>query len=329
MKFIKKLSYVLLLAIFFATGCKQESLTDNPKSDQPTGVSKNAANPLNPEMGKGGGVVSYFYHYQANAAEVLAAKNDWLNGIQSKGIQARGACGMHISDMTYLMSIDAVNQPVCSNALWDITIRVHLYDYVGSGYSDIPQTAIFTDNLGNPLTATLIGNTTTLTDPSCDAWNYDGYCTMLRELDYRITNINAPQVFWPITFGSFNIEILSGFSANCSPLLISGSIPAHISNYALENSPARIYYTPSNNFGNIFIGTECSISCHPSYVQCPTGGTFTYWPDLNPTSTTTLSVPTSGLYINPLPVGNYSFTCVLTYPGGITSLPLTGSFQIN
>ena len=316
MKKLTKPIVVFLFAMIAVIGCKRESLPENSakNKEQVTGAVKTPSAPAD-------------LNYRATEADIAAAKNAWLTKARSEksNIRSRGGCGEHISDFIYVVNATGG----CSSGLWTTDYYIFSYDYVGSGYEETPVSASFTDMyFGFPISATLISSGSSLVDPDCKEWQWDGYCEMVRYYHYQLTNMPAPTSAWPSDVGNFSLDLLSGFSTNCTPITVSGDLKGGFTAAEYASMAARVYVS---NFGvaSINVFTDCSILCPPPYVQCPTGGTFQYWPLGSPPGTT-VSIPWNGMQLGPLNSGPYQYSAVLTYNigGTVTTLPLTGSFSI-
>lgn len=229
---------------------------------------------------------------------------------------------MHGSSFAKLVSIQSGS---CGS--WTIRYLIVSVDLVGSGYDAMPVSASFTDVNSQSISATLIDTNYYLTDPNCMDWQWDGYCEMVREYTYELSNIPF-QAVAPASAGNYSLQLLSGFASNCTPLTASGSLPGSLSASYYASNPARVYVQPVSS-SPIFIGTDCSLLCyHPYY--CPSSGSFTYWPLSNPPNTTTISIPTVGTTLSLSP-GAYGYSVTLTYIIGgntVVTQPLTGTFTV-
>ena len=316
MKKLTKPIVVFLFAMTAVIGCKRETLTGNsPNQNQVAGEgSKNSS--------------SSKVIYKATDAERAAAKAAWLAKARSEksNILNRGGCGEHIS---HLIFVYQVTGSCGSSTLWDIDYDIYSYDDVGSGFAVTPVSASFTDMyFGSPITATLVNSGYGLVDPFCSAWQWDGYCEMVRYYQYHLTNVPAPSSAWPGDIGDFSLDLLSGFADNCTPVTVSGDMKGGITAAEYASSPASINVSNAAPH-QVFVTTDCSLLCPPPTVQCPTGGTFQYWPQGSPPGST-VSIPWNGMFINNIPTGNYDYSAVLTYNigGTFSSQPKTGSFSI-
>jgi hypothetical protein len=312
MRKLQMLTYVSLITMIVMIGCKRESPNENSKNKETSSL--NTAKPTN--------VI-----YKATEAERTAAKEAWLKKAKEsrKDGLARGGCGEHLSEFIFLNQITG-----CSSSSWTIVYDIFSYDLVGSGYDPIPVSASFTDMyFGFPISATLLSYNASLVDPDCKEWQWDGYCEMVRYYQYELTNVPAPSSAWPADIGNYSLDLLSGFSSNCTPLTVSGDLKGGFTAAEYASMPARVYVNPVSG-GNVFIGTDCSLLCVPPNVICPSGGTFQYWPIANPGNVTTISIPVSGTIEGPLASDTYGYSAVLTYNigGTITTLPSTGIFVI-
>ncbi|MBN8674000.1 MAG: hypothetical protein J0L56_07690 [Chitinophagales bacterium] len=310
--------YLILLLILFAVGCKRDTTTQNPRSSELPAVSS----------GKNSSTVIY----RATEQQVAAARNAWLQKARAQkgNTAARGGCGEHISDMIYILEVTG---SACSVSSWDIKYLIYSYDYVGSGYELAPQSVSFTDMyFGSPISATLISSSERLVDPDCKDWQWDGYCEMERVYEYQLTNVPAPSSAWPADIGNFSLDLLSGFSNNCTPITVSGDMKGGFSAAEYASSPARVSVLPAGGSGSIYVSTDCSILCPPPTIVCPTGGVLQYWPLSNPSNITTVAIASNGNFVSSIPTGvTYGYSCVLNYVIGgvpISSLPQTGTFTL-
>ncbi|MBL7710025.1 MAG: hypothetical protein JNJ86_13205 [Chitinophagaceae bacterium] len=310
--------YLLLLVILFAVGCKRDTTTQNPKSSELTSTTS--------------GKNSSTLIYRATEQQVAAAKNAWLQKARAQkgNTAARGGCGEHISDFIYILQVTASGCPASS---WDIRYLIYSYDYVGSGYELAPQSASFTDMyFGFPISATLISSSESLVDPDCKDWQWDGYCEMVRVYEYQLTSVPAPSSAWPSDIGNFSLDLLSGFSNNCTPITVSGDMKGGLTAAEYASSMARVSVVPAGGPGSIYVGTDCSLTCPPPQFVCPTGGVLQYWPLSNPTNVTTVAIASNGNFVSSIPTGvTYGYSCVLNYVIGgvpVSSLPQTGTFTL-
>jgi hypothetical protein len=317
MKSIQKAIYVILFSLLIVVGCKRESVTENSRNKEQVAANgdKTSTNSSN-------------IIYKATEKEIADAKNAWLINAQSKkgNILARGGCGQHISDFIF---IDEIVGVTCSSTLWDIKYFIYSYDYVGSGYEEIPQSASFTDMyFGAPISSSLLSSSASLVDPDCKEWYWDGYCEMIRTYRYQLTNVPAPSSAWPADIGNFSLDLLSGFASNCTPLTVSGDLKGGFTAAEYASSPARVSVLPAGGPGSIYIGTDCSTTCPPPNIVCPTGGTLTYWVSGGPFQQA--AIQPNGNFVNGLTSNvQYSYSAVLSYfIGGNTiySQPQTGTF---
>ncbi|MBL7723136.1 MAG: hypothetical protein JNK27_03260 [Chitinophagaceae bacterium] len=313
MKYYFKVMLVITIISVSIFSCKRESLNKNKKVETGTLIKPGQENSA---LGK-------LPNYKATPEEIAAAKRAWLNGIKRPDVAARGGCGEHVSET--IIAEQAVYNS-CGN--YDITYLILSYDLVGSGYETQPVSASFTDYNSSSLSATLISSNATLVDPDCKAWYYDGYCDMIREYTYVVTNVPFPSNT-PPSVGQYSLQLLSGFSSNCTPLTVSGSLPGTITSASYySNNLARATVNPTGA-GSVLISTDCSTLCFQPFL-CPDFGTFQYWPVSNPPNITTITIPTTGALLS-LPAGTYGYSITLTYTIGgntVVSLPLTGTFTI-
>lgn len=297
----------MALLVLSIAGCKRDALD------------KKAVNKQQPES------PAPSMNYKATPQEIEAARKAWLNSIvRQKDGYARGGCGVHVSESIVIN--EAVSN-TCGN--YDLTFTIWSYDEVGSGYEETPVSATFVDYNSSALSATLVRSGATLVDPDCKAWEYDGYCDMIREYVYTVANVPYPSNN-PASVGSFNLQLLSGFNSGCTPLSAAGSLPGTLNSPAYySGNPARMTVPPTGT-GGFFVGTDCSTLCYKPFL-CPNFGTLQYWPVNNTSNITTVTISTVGQSVTIAP-GNYGFSATLTYTisgNTVVSGTRTGTFTIN
>jgi len=299
--------------IFFFTfivGCKRETFNEKGKAESGAGARPGQ---------QAGSLPGNIPGHKATAEEIEAAKKAWLSTVRKPNVAARGGCGENVSS-----SILLTNAVKNSCGDFNMYYTIWSYDLVGSGYELQPVTASFIDYTFSPLSATLLNSSATLVDPDCKAWEYDGYCDMIREYQYVVFNVPFPGNT-PSSVGTFSLDLLSGFASNCTPLTVSGNLDGTFNYASYYSGQAARVYVPPVGTGSIFIGTDCSLLCYSPYL-CPNFGTFQYW---NNTINQTITIPTSGYILSGLAPDTYNFSVTLTYTIGgntVVSLPLTRPF---
>ncbi|HEX2631041.1 MAG TPA: hypothetical protein VHM26_18620 [Chitinophagaceae bacterium] len=315
MRKLQKPLAILLFALLTVISCRRDSLPDKQNSpneeDKTSTASKEVIFKLTP-------------------AEIATIKNEWLKKVRSKprdpGIAAKGGCGEHVSHQ--ILIVEATSSS-CSATSWDIKYIIWSYDLVGSNYVQNPISVSFTDVNSNPLSSTLLNSQPT-NYSGCPDWMFDGYCELTREYTYLLSNVPAPASAWPTDLGDFTLDLRSGFSGLCTPLTVSGDLKGSFTAADYASMPARINANPTGGT-SLLVATDCSQTCPPHYIVCPTGGTFTYWPQGSPGSPTNQSLSAIGALITSIPSGTYDYSCTLNYTIGgnpYTSLPKTGTFII-
>lgn len=310
MRNIQKSLAMVVFALLLMISCRRETLPDKPNS--PNEEDKTSARGI----------------YRKTPAEIAAAKEKWLASARAslrEEIAARGGCGDKHKNHLEFVGISGT----CSGT-WDVEYYIWSLDWVGSGYATTPVSVSFTNLFSNSISSTLLASNATLDDPGCTNWWVDGYCLLLREYVYELSNVTAPSTPWPSNIGNYTLNLLSGFLPTCTPLAVTGNLKGSLTGPEIAGLPALMSVDRVTTT-SAFVKTECSLLCYPPNVICPNNGVFTYWPQ---------GFPGSAIAINPLSGAGqlifglssgvtYEYSCTLNYTIGgspYTSLTKTGTF---